>query len=132
MIYLTMRKAFGDILKWAPVGSRVTCMPAPTDTDDDYLVLVSPYEHAAFVEGLCLHQGYKLGGSRPEADGGNPFEGLTFESYTKGETNLIVTRCPVFYERFMCATRAAKQLNILDKRERISLFQDVLYGDAHA
>lgn len=47
----------------------------------------------------------------------------------KGDVNLIVTQDNKFYDRFMAATSVAKRLNLLDKADRIALFQAVLYGN---
>lgn len=112
-------------LEIKPVGSRRTCNPAPTDTDDDYLVLVE--DRAAFDLLMCEY-GFRLGGSDltnapvMEADS-------TFESFTREEVNLITTLSPVFFKRFMAATAVSTRLNLLDKADRIALFQAVLYGN---
>ena len=110
-----------------PVGSRVTCNPAPTGTDEDYLIMVAPDEFAAFEAGL-LGSGYEMGGSRVLAGGCALGDPDSFQSYTKGEINLIVTTCGKFFVKFMAATSVAKRLNLLDKSDRIALFQAVLYG----
>lgn len=111
------------------VGSRVTCNPIPTDTDDDYLVLVKPENWIAFDE--QMHSaGWAIGGSDPEdSDAANG--SYNFHSYTKDHLNVIATRDAVFYQRFIAATSVAKQLNLLSKDDRIMLFQAVLYGNEY-
>lgn len=117
-------------------GSRVTCNPAPTDTDQDVIVLVEDIEATATREGrpssaykayfalaTALHAaGYVCGGSGTGDD--------EFESWTKGEINLILTADCEFYERFVAATTVARELNVLDKDLRRALFRAVLYSEA--
>lgn len=114
----------GDWIKWEPCGSRITCNPAPTDTDADYLVLIK--DHALFAQAVFA-QDYTLGGSDVTDDNASPDS--VFASYVKGEINLIATTSPVFFKRHMAATSVSKRLNLMDKNDRIALFQAVLYGN---
>lgn len=111
-----------------PCGSRVTCEPPPTDTDIDYLGLV-PAENWLEVDMWLLMNNWSLCGSHiaPEI----PLTGIpadTFRSYRHGSINLILTPDKVFFDKFMAATSVAKRLNLLDKSDRVALFQAVLYG----
>lgn len=108
-----------------PVGSRVTCNPPPTDTDADYLCHVRPC-HMHRFESEMYSNGFKLGGSLDAS--GDQF-GYGFTSYTLGEINLIATEDYDFANRFLAASSVAKRLNLLDKYDRIALFQAVLYGN---
>ena len=109
------------------VGSRVTCNPAPTDTDDDYLAYVHSSNWIAF-DASMNDNGFSVGGSRPEhADADYLDNG--FCSYTKGEINVIATANHEFVKKFMAATSVAKRLNLLNKEDRIALFQAVLYAN---
>lgn len=110
-----------------PVGSRVTCNPPPMDTDQDFLVLVSASAFSDFDQYLCSY-GYEFGGSRIHAGGCLVGDESSFQSYTLGDVNLIVTSSDIFFNRFMAATSVAKRFNLLDKSDRIALFQAVLYG----
>lgn len=111
-----------------PVGSRVTCNPAPTDTDADYLVFVEPFNAIRFLE-LMAPEGFEAGGSRVEENSRELINGENaFVSFTLGEVNLIVTSHWTFYSAFLAATSVSKRLNIMDKADRIALFQAVLYG----
>lgn len=117
-----------SVLKHQMVGSRVTCNPAPTDTDQDILVLVSD---------MWGFRDYILDGSDPYGLDGSmildsqfPLEADDrFSSYSKGDVNLIVTEDPVFYQKFIAASSVAKRLNLLQKPDRLALFQAVLYGN---
>lgn len=102
------------------VGSRVTCSPAPTDTDEDWLVLMrgNPSEDLAAL-GFTKDKGPKF---YTGSDAGG------FRSWRKGELNLITTEEPRFYDLFVTATALAKRYNLLAKGDRIALFQAVLYG----
>jgi hypothetical protein len=116
--------AIPGALRTEPVGSRATCSPAPTGSDDDWLVLVKSAEAAAsFFNSV----GWKLGGSTPANDECVcPYD--KFFSFTSGELNVILTESHEFFDRFMLATRVARKLNLLHKVHRIDLFQAILYG----
>lgn len=102
------------------VGSRVTCNPAPDNTDEDFLALV-PFD----VTALMAADGFTQDGS-PEFYTGNDNGG--FRSFRKGEMNIITTDSIEFFELFLTATELAKRFNLLAKADRIALFQAVLYG----
>lgn len=112
-----------------PVGSRVTCNPAPTDTDADYLVYVLPENARTFI-GRMACGGFEAGGSRVEHNSRELEDGdEAFMSFTQGEVNLIVTSSYMFQVRFLAATGLAAKFNLLDKAARIELFQAVIYGN---
>lgn len=115
-------------LAWEPVGSRVTCDPPPMNTDYDVLVLVSEKDKRHMDE-YALPLGYVKGGSIDATINYPATPHSRFISYRKGDTNLIVTSDVEFFNRFMAATKVAKQLNLLKKSDRIALFQAVLYGN---
>lgn len=100
-------------------GSRVICNPPPMDTDEDHIVLM--------VEGAdlaLLDHGFTRTQSPAE------YEGLEdFHAYRNGVYNVIVTYEPEFFKRFCTATQKAKALNLMDKGDRINLFQRELYGN---
>lgn len=103
-----------------PVGSRITCNPAPTDTDADFLCL-----DVGDCSETLKNLGFTQDGS-PEFYTGNDNGG--FRSFRKGDLNLIVTRDQTFFDLFLTATHLAKAFNLLQKDQRIALFQAVLYG----
>ena len=101
------------------VGSRVTCNPPPMDTDEDILIYS---EDAKTLIGNCIEQGFVGTGS---------YVGSEFTSLLQGTINLIITDNKEFYDKFMLATHVCKSLNLLDKQERITVFQAILYGKAY-
>lgn len=109
-------------------GSRVTCSPAPTDTDTDFLVFVKSgkeqdvtdivnYLHGAgFVwEGASEHYQNVVASS--------------FMSWRKDGLNYIVTASTDFARRHRAATAVCKRLNLLVKADRIAVFRAVLYAE---
>lgn len=108
----------------ALVGSRATCSPAPTETDEDHLLLVLDKDVQAAI-GVLHSEGFHL--DHPSAHY-RPEDGI-FNSWRKEDVNLIVTSDPIFYRRFLSASNVAKKLNLLEKADRVTLFQSVLYGN---
>ncbi len=115
-----------DYLKIEPVGSRRTCVPAPEDTDNDYLILVKSFED--FNNKLTI-LGYTRGGSAIDDYLNFIPKEARFRSYTYLEFNLIVCESEEFFNKFMLATNVCKKLNLLVKSDRIALFQAILYGN---
>ena len=111
-----------------PVGSRVTCNPAPTDTDRDWLVLVTAGRFDDFADALEA-AGWVVGGSRIPNEANRLASCERFNSFVKGIDNIIATESPDFHSRFLAASTLARRFNLLDKKDRISLFQGVLYGN---
>lgn len=111
-----------------PVGSRVTCNPPPTDTDEDYLVLVSR-THLSLIFETLRTDNWTLDGSEITDEVNCIREEDRFYSFKRESVNLIITRSPSFFFRFMAASGVAKRLNLLSKPDRVALFQAVLYGN---
>lgn len=109
-----------------PVGSRVTCNPPVTDTDEDYLIFASED-----VLQKWLAESLKLGFDLDDRSKHYRVEDNDFNSWRGPENvNLIVTASRQFFNRFVCATSIAKQFNLRTKADRVTLFQGVLYGNA--
>lgn len=125
-----------DLLRYANrhelVGSRVTCNPPPVDTDQDVLVYIDEANADDFVWRM-KKTGFnvELGEGYAE-DALNSGEEDRFQSYRLGDVNLIDTVDERFYTRFAAATAMAKRANLMQKEERIALFQAVLYGNSPA
>ncbi len=119
-----------NILAIEHVGSRVTCNPPPTDTDDDWLYLVANIEE--FVQSF-KKDGFYVDGSLM---GGNVVaenevckHGLFVSmKHPVDDVNLIATSDREFFQRFLAATAVCRRLNLMNKADRIDLFQAVLYG----
>lgn len=109
-------KAMGGVL-FERVGSSVTCDPPVTNTDIDYVV----YAPRNFLIDAVENQGYSIGGSF--------WEDNEFHSLKRERINLIVTQSLDFYSKFLLATDVAKELNLLKKQDRVTLFQAILYGN---
>lgn len=119
-----LKAILGDsaVVSVEAVGSRITCVPTPINTDEDWLVLVRDNGKAA----VALSQaGYTLDNPnnhyRPEQAVFNSWRGPNAQ-------NLIVTDDWDWHRKFLAATSIAKRLNLLQKADRIALFQAVLYG----
>lgn len=105
-------------------GSRVTCNPPPTDTDADYLVIID-IDEAPSLMGALSSLGWSWEGSNEHYqnqlnDG--------FSSFRKKDVNLLVTASPEWSKRHKAATHVCTRLNLMNKDDRIALFQAVLYG----
>jgi hypothetical protein len=126
----------GVVNCWA-IGSKVTCIPPPENTDTDWLVLFRSLQ-VFLIE--AKRNGWVVGGSLNGGDVPNDedvcyegTEGGMFISLTHSENddNLVVTTSEKFKDRFLLATHVAKNLNLLNKHDRIVLFQAVLYNNAY-
>lgn len=110
------------------VGSRVTCSPPPEGTDQDWLAMIPPAKWDAFALHMIGDGGWTVGGSLIPNDANYLPSEQRFNSFTLGEDNVIATSDEQFFSRFMAASSVAKRLNLLDKADRIALFQAVLYA----
>lgn len=100
-----------------PVGSRVTCSPPPTDTDQDWLCLLYP---TMDMGDFCMVL------SDNEWDGDDSYTGSLWESFKNGENNLLITKEVSYFNAFMAATAEAKRLNLMLKEDRIALFKKMM------
>lgn len=112
-----------------PVGSRITCDPAPTNTDEDYIVLLNAATFSDVQQAL-RDDCWQYGGSIIDDEVNTVPREDRFASFRLDDVNLVTTWSGPFYDRFLAATSVAKRLNLLDKADRIALFQAVLYGNA--
>lgn len=120
-------------LQFELVGSRITCDPAPTDTDQDVLVLTTPALWNARLAPALSNLVFQKGGSDcGDAAGYLGAVPMSFQSFVRDDLNLIVTFDRDFYRRFLAATSLCKWLNLLEKPHRIRVFQTVLYGNGGA
>lgn len=100
-------------------GSSVIC-PEIGPNDDDVVALVLSIERA--VKALSS------GGWTVETDLTYNGESVTFVSARQGKNNLIITESHELYTSFVRATILARAMHLTAKKDRILLFQFVLYG----
>lgn len=100
-------------------GSRYICDPPPMDTDDDTLFLVDAKDLLDINCDLML-AGWEIGGSIAPGD--------IWYSYKKGVDNYLITTSDSHYAKWITATRLAKAFNLLNKQDRIALFEVVVDG----
>ena len=100
-------------------GSREICKPAPQDTDVDFVVLDLKSNGGFDRNGFFI----------TTEDRSNEYGETDFETYRRGEVNLIVVHSWGRFKAWRAATASAKQMNIMEKSKRIALFQGVLYGN---
>jgi len=119
-----------EISNITKVGSRVTCSPPPLDTDEDFLILVKSGEK--FEKEVADLYYIKGGSDIPHEDNILSSEDrfMSFVKVIDGVcVNLIVTESLIFFDRFMIATHVSTKLNLMNKEQRIMLFQAILYGN---
>ena len=104
-------------------GSREICKPAPMGTDVDFVVLNT------VILDADLHPFAPLGFQDTSNAGLNEYGESNFCTYRNGEVNLIVVDTYIEFRKWRVATAAAKQMNLIKKKDRIDLFQGVLYGN---
>jgi len=113
-----------------PVGSRVTCSPPPTDTDEDFLLLVENMNDAA---SKLIDIGFSAHMTHEQFEEYKALRGATggrFTSLRLGDVNYIVTESAFFFDRFLTATHICKTMNVMDKQQRILIFHAV-FGDSY-
>lgn len=118
--------AAGMVTDIAEVGSRITRNPPSESSDFDFLVLVKSIDD--FIEAVG-EEGFDVeGGMAYSSSGEKPvFISFRYLDEQKNEINLIVTEEVDFYKKFLLATHVAKRLNLMERHERVTLFQAILY-----
>lgn len=108
------------IISRFPTGSRVICNPPPMDTDEDWCILYDKVDFRT-IDRVLVDRGYYYSGKYYNKT-------TKFRTYRHNTNplNLIMTRHLDWYERFQEATDIATQENILDKNERVELFEMIL------
>lgn len=116
---IKLLKTYHEITHIDFVGSRITCYPIPTNSDQDILILTNNL--TTLLAKLTII-GFNIGGSIDTDLNDNDFVSLKLDYI-----NLIITASPKFRIKFLAATELTTKLNILNKQHRIDLFQLVLY-----
>lgn len=119
---------FSDlVVRYAAVGSRITVRPPPTDTDEDFLVLLHPGTMSEFSQSVTGN-GWVLGGSMFNEERQNPDH--LFRCFKRNDVDLLCTESKKFFDGFLVATYLAQRLNVTDKGDRKALFEAVQFGRA--
>lgn len=113
--------------QYAKTGSREICNPSPKDADKDYVVCTFDLICFGKVHEYMRGCGFEIDGEDEEFQ---EYDEMIeqFVSYRKENLNMIVTNSSPYFRKFKAATKIAKMLNLRDKRQRIALFQSILYG----
>jgi hypothetical protein len=116
-----------NVIGWFPTGSVVICNPPPTDTDYDIVVFIDKNVHLKAndsfpflsMEGYLDLTGWK------QCNYSQYRFGKNFVAYRKGYFNLIIVWEAREYKGWQLATDMAREKNLLDKNDRVELFEDV-------
>lgn len=104
---------------WCYTGSSVVCNPPVTDTDIDVVILVNdPPEVCAGLEDA----GWDSCGETEKYGG----DGSTFTAYRKDKLNYIIVEDPAVFDQWEAATLLATKRNLIDKSDRIKLFENIV------
>ena len=122
--FLDMMIPFDFISSW-PTGSRYICNPAPTDTDNDTVVLVEDLEKAKTA---LVSFGWTVSG---EGYGSVKNDDGWFSAKKEIDgvlENLIVMHEQDKFAKWINATELSKKLNLVNKQDRITVFSFVVDG----
>lgn len=104
-------------------GSSIICDPPVLNTDIDYVIYTDNFDE---LDKFLLKNEFKTSCKDKEEYDLN-VDGMN--CYRRDNINLIVVNDYDFYIKWVNATKLAKKLNLKDKKDRITLFQFVLYGE---
>lgn len=103
-----------------PTGSNYICNPPVTNTDVDEMFLVDDLQEVNFqLTGL----GWTKCGLEEETYQDKPSH---WAAYRKENMNALLTTDLKYFMDFFKATEEAKHLNLLNKEDRVALFQKIL------
>ena len=103
-----------------PTGSSYICNPPVINTDVDEMFLVDDLQEVNFqLTGL----GWTKCGLEEETYQDKPSH---WAAYRKENMNALLTTDLKYFMNFFKATEEAKHLNLLNKEDRIALFQKIL------
>ena len=103
-----------------PTGSSYICNPPVTNTDVDEMFLVDDLQEVNFqLTGL----GWTKCGLEEETYQDKPSH---WAAYRKENMNALLTTDLKYFMDFFKATEEAKHLNLLNREDRVALFQKIL------
>ena len=100
-------------------GSSYICDPPVLNTDVDYIIYTETQTELFYY---LVDTGWSLCGNAEYEGQGE------FTAYRKGKFNYIITSNLVYYLRYCAATELAKKLNLLNKADRVELFNWIVTG----
>ena len=119
-------------------GSRAICNPAPTNTDEDWLVQITTNTRLKlfrdFIEddGWVHNTGEAYDDGAPDlfTDEGEPTGFASFKKVVDGTTyNILLVGSHAAFRLWTTATGLAKAMNLTKKSERVELFRAILYNE---
>ena len=101
-----------------PTGSKYICNPPVMNTDEDYFIWGFKYEE---IINYLVSVGYEPCCEQHYTD-------TKFTALRKGSLNLIIVHDKSEYEKCVMATNLAKRFNLVNKQDRVDLFELVRNG----
>ena len=120
-----------------PTGSRVICNPAPTDTDEDWVIQVTNLERLQLFRDFLTEDGWEHNVVE-QYEGHMDFfseEGelsgfASFKKFVDGTIyNILLVGSHAAFRLWTTATGLAKAMNLTKKSERVDLFRAILYNE---
>ena len=120
-----------------PTGSRVICNPAPTNTDEDWVVQITTNSRLVLFRDFLTEDGW-------EHNVGEQYEGhmdlfseegelagfASFKKFVDGTIyNILLVGSHAAFRLWTTATGLAKAMNLTKKSERVELFRAILYNE---
>lgn len=122
-------------------GSRAICNPAPTNTDEDWVVQITTQSCLVLFRDFLTEDGWELNVGEGYENDGSPdlFSGdgdtylYTFASFKKEVEgtvyNILLVGTHDSFRLWATATGLAKAMNLTKKSERVELFRAILYNN---
>jgi len=75
---------------------------------------------------LLLAEGFEYDGYNHGKDDQSHWRSMR---HKETNVNILATQCPEWHKRFALATRIATELGLTIRKQRVQLFQAILYGN---
>ena len=122
-------------------GSRAICNPAPTNTEEDWVIQVTHLERLQLFRDFLTEDGWEHNvGEQYNADdnpdlfseGGDTYlySFASFKKEVEGTVyNILLVGSHAAFRLWTTATGLAKAMNLTKKSERVELFRAILYNE---
>lgn len=118
-------------------GSRVICNPAPTNTDEDWVVQITTNSRLVLFRDFLTEDGWELNvGEQYEehidlfSEEGELSGFASFKKVVDGTIyNILLVGSHAAFRLWTTATGLAKAMNLTKKSERVELFRAILYNE---